>query len=77
VVAWLEGASLYVKRWNGTDWKQLGGKLHTPPPTLSNNQPTGPEVAVGRTGVVALKWYAHLVGSAPPDQYLFVKRYNR
>ena len=68
VVAWTEGAALYVKRWGGTKWEQLGGNL-----VSGTSPPQAPFLGVGADGVVAV---GCVVNGYPPQPYP-VKRYNR
>jgi hypothetical protein len=77
VAAWLEGNAVYVKRWTGGRWVQLGGNLHTGCPSGVVTVPYRPRIAVGTGGVVAVLWNSSQVGVGKTTGYACAKRYNR
>jgi len=69
VVAWVEGGAVYVKRWNGTAWEQLGGNVDG----IAGTTASAPRIAVGPSGVVAVS----LQATSATSVTLAVRRYNR
>jgi hypothetical protein len=72
VVAWSESSgAVYVKRWDGTAWRQLGSTL-----AITDRDVVGhsPAIAVGANGVIAVSFSQ---GYKPLFAATYVKRYNR
>lgn len=72
VVAFLEGGDLFVSRWNGSTWVELGGALDT---NAAHDVAT-PAIAVDAAGTPFVAWI-EWDGAAPGSQRaLFAARWN-
>lgn len=70
IVAWNENGSVYVRRFNGTQWLELGGSAS------GNGLGRGgsPQVTVDSEGRPIVAWTTS--GTGPRDNSLLVKRWN-
>jgi hypothetical protein len=68
VVSWVENGDIYVKRWSGTSWVQLGGSLNV---TRAEN----PKLAVDLSGNPVVSWNDHTSSFTSPNN-LYVKKWD-
>jgi hypothetical protein len=61
--------SIYVKRWTGRDWQQLGTTLDV----NANTQSYEPDIALGKTGNPVVAWEED---TATNGRHVYVKRWN-
>jgi hypothetical protein len=78
VFAWIEataigGASLYVKRWTGSDWAMLGGDAAAGTNTIE--APDNLVLGLGKNGLVGVAWESS--GKAADPHRIVVRRFNR
>ena len=80
VVSWVEdtsiiSSSIYVKRWNGSNWEHIGGVLNVNPNTIAAKRPS---LALDSSGNPTVSWEecvtTFLFGCS--DFNLYVKRWN-
>lgn len=70
VVAWAESPHLYVKRWTGAAWEQLGGALE-----LGTNGTGEPSLALDAAGRPWVAWDEQAEASSP-SRNVYVKRWD-
>jgi hypothetical protein len=68
VVSWVENGDIYVKRWSGTSWVQLGSSLNV---TSAEN----PKLAVDLSGNPVVSWNDHTSSFDTPNN-LYVKKWD-
>jgi hypothetical protein len=72
-IAWVEGSgfgsSIYVKRWTGTAWVQLGANLENAP---ANH----PSIDMDSTGKPVVAWEERVFDGATTQTNISVKRWN-
>jgi hypothetical protein len=78
VVAWLDhssgSAQIYVKRWNGTSWDELGGSASGSGVSATTGNAEAPVVAVQPDGNPVVAWLDRPSSSGPTD--VLLKRWN-
>jgi hypothetical protein len=75
-VAWEEDAlttrNVYVKRWNGSSWTQLGSALNT----TANDGAQNPSLAVDSSGNPVVAWEGDTLKGGDYQSDVYVKRWN-
>ena len=68
---------IYVKRWNGSAWVEMGTNSASGPGISSTDgNSTYPEIVINRAGVPIICWLEEQKPGANPVSHIFVKQYN-
>jgi hypothetical protein len=76
VVAWSDDGDIYLLRWNGSEWEELGGSGSGRGVSNRDDSDFDPAVAVGPDGQPIVAWSARTRTTSETKRHIYLRRWN-